>query len=101
MWNTPTVDPKRHAVYFGTGDATTAPSPPTTDAVMAAGGTPAPEPAAQGGGFPVGAAVAAGSVLLAVTLGLRIARPGSKDQSGRTRGTGRIARPGTRPATAQ
>jgi polyvinyl alcohol dehydrogenase (cytochrome) len=35
VWNTPTVDPKRHAVYFGTGDATTAPSPPTTDAVMA------------------------------------------------------------------
>jgi len=35
IWNTPTVDARRHAVYFGTGDATTAPSPPTTDAVMA------------------------------------------------------------------
>jgi polyvinyl alcohol dehydrogenase (cytochrome) len=35
VWNTPTVDPLRHAVYFGTGDATTAPSPPTTDAVVA------------------------------------------------------------------
>jgi polyvinyl alcohol dehydrogenase (cytochrome) len=35
VWNTPTVDPLRHAVIFGTGDATTAPSPPTTDAVMA------------------------------------------------------------------
>ncbi len=35
VWNTPSVDPLRHAVVFGTGDATTAPSPPTTDAVMA------------------------------------------------------------------
>lgn len=35
VWNTPTLDPVRHAIYFGTGDATTAPSPPTTDAVMA------------------------------------------------------------------
>jgi len=35
VWNSPTVDPVRHAVYFGTGDATTAPSPKTTDGVMA------------------------------------------------------------------
>jgi polyvinyl alcohol dehydrogenase (cytochrome) len=35
VWNTPTVDPVRHAVYFGTGDATTAPSPKTTDGFMA------------------------------------------------------------------
>jgi polyvinyl alcohol dehydrogenase (cytochrome) len=35
VWNTPAVDPKRHAIYFGTGDATTSPTPKTTDAVMA------------------------------------------------------------------
>jgi polyvinyl alcohol dehydrogenase (cytochrome) len=35
VWNAPTVDPVRHAVYFGTGDATTAPSPKTTDGFMA------------------------------------------------------------------
>jgi polyvinyl alcohol dehydrogenase (cytochrome) len=35
VWNTPTVDPVRQAVYFGTGDATTYPSPKTTDAIMA------------------------------------------------------------------
>ena len=35
VWNAPTVDPVRGAVYFGTGDATTAPSPKTTDAIMA------------------------------------------------------------------
>jgi len=35
VWNAPTVDPVRNAVYFGTGDATTAPSPKTTDAIMA------------------------------------------------------------------
>jgi polyvinyl alcohol dehydrogenase (cytochrome) len=35
VWNSPTVDPVRNAVYFGTGDAMTAPSPPTTDAIMA------------------------------------------------------------------
>jgi polyvinyl alcohol dehydrogenase (cytochrome) len=35
VWNTPTIDPVRNAVYFGTGDATTAPSPKTTDAIMA------------------------------------------------------------------
>ena len=35
VWNSPTVDPVRHAVYFGTGDASTEPAPETTDAVMA------------------------------------------------------------------
>ncbi|MBZ5578777.1 MAG: PQQ-binding-like beta-propeller repeat protein [Acidobacteriia bacterium] len=35
VWNSPTVDVKRHAVYFGTGDAETEPAAPTTDAVMA------------------------------------------------------------------
>lgn len=35
VWNTPTIDPKRHAVYFGTGDATTYPAASTSDAVMA------------------------------------------------------------------
>ena len=35
VWNSPTVDPVRNAVYFGTGDATTAPSPKTTDGIMA------------------------------------------------------------------
>ena len=35
VWNTPTVDPVRNAVYFGTGDATTAPPAVTTDAIMA------------------------------------------------------------------
>ena len=35
VWNSPTIDPARQAVYFGTGDATTAPSPKTTDGIMA------------------------------------------------------------------
>lgn len=35
VWNTPTVDVKRHALYFGTGDSETEPAPDTTDAVMA------------------------------------------------------------------
>ncbi len=35
VWNTPTVDPKRHAIYFGTGDASTEPAAKTTDAIMA------------------------------------------------------------------
>ncbi|HET9219506.1 MAG TPA: PQQ-binding-like beta-propeller repeat protein [Terriglobia bacterium] len=35
VWNTPTIDPVRNAVYFGTGDATTAPAPKTTDGIMA------------------------------------------------------------------
>src|SRR3954468_15355371 len=35
VWNSPTIDPVRRAVYFGTGDATTAPPAKTTDAIMA------------------------------------------------------------------
>ncbi len=35
VWNTPTIDPKRHALYIGTGDAYASPAPNTTDAVMA------------------------------------------------------------------
>jgi polyvinyl alcohol dehydrogenase (cytochrome) len=35
VWNTPTIDPKRHALYVGTGDAYTTPAPKTTDSVMA------------------------------------------------------------------
>jgi polyvinyl alcohol dehydrogenase (cytochrome) len=35
VWNSPTVDPVRRAVYFGTGDGETEPAAPTTDAVMA------------------------------------------------------------------
>lgn len=35
VWNTPTVDRLRQAAYFGTGDASAGPAPPTTDAVMA------------------------------------------------------------------
>lgn len=35
VWNTPTVDMKRKAVFFGTGNAYTAPAPETTDAVVA------------------------------------------------------------------
>jgi polyvinyl alcohol dehydrogenase (cytochrome) len=35
VWNSPTVDPVRHAIYFGTGDASTYPAPATTDSVMA------------------------------------------------------------------
>jgi polyvinyl alcohol dehydrogenase (cytochrome) len=35
VWNSPTVDPVRRAVYFGTGDATTAPPARTTDGIMA------------------------------------------------------------------
>ena len=35
VWNSPTVDPVRHAVYFGTGDATTYPAIDTSDSVMA------------------------------------------------------------------
>ena len=35
VWNSPTIDPVRQAVYFGTGDATTGPAPKTTDGVMA------------------------------------------------------------------
>ncbi len=35
VWNSPTVDPVRNAVYFGTGDGETEPAPKTTDAIMA------------------------------------------------------------------
>jgi polyvinyl alcohol dehydrogenase (cytochrome) len=35
VWNTPTVDAKRGAVYFGTGDASTYPAPSRADSVMA------------------------------------------------------------------
>ena len=35
VWNSPTVDPRRGAIYFGTGDAETDPAPSTTDAVLA------------------------------------------------------------------
>jgi polyvinyl alcohol dehydrogenase (cytochrome) len=35
VWNTPTVDPVRQAVYVGTGDATTYPAAATSDAIMA------------------------------------------------------------------
>jgi polyvinyl alcohol dehydrogenase (cytochrome) len=35
VWNSPTIDPAKNAVYFGTGDATTAPAPKTTDGIMA------------------------------------------------------------------
>jgi polyvinyl alcohol dehydrogenase (cytochrome) len=35
VWNSPTLDVKRRAVYFGTGDGQTEPAPDTTDAVMA------------------------------------------------------------------
>jgi polyvinyl alcohol dehydrogenase (cytochrome) len=35
IWNTPTLDPKRHALYVGTGDASTYPAPSTSDAILA------------------------------------------------------------------
>jgi polyvinyl alcohol dehydrogenase (cytochrome) len=35
VWNTPAVDPQRHAIYFGTGDGTTYPAVDTVDALMA------------------------------------------------------------------
>jgi polyvinyl alcohol dehydrogenase (cytochrome) len=35
VWNTPTIDQWRRAIYFGTGDATTFPAAKTSDAVMA------------------------------------------------------------------
>jgi polyvinyl alcohol dehydrogenase (cytochrome) len=34
VWNSPAVDPSLNAIYFGTGDATTAPAPLTTDAIL-------------------------------------------------------------------
>jgi polyvinyl alcohol dehydrogenase (cytochrome) len=35
VWNSPTIDVKRHALYIGTGDAYTSPAAPTTDSIMA------------------------------------------------------------------
>jgi len=35
VWNSPTIDAKRRALYIGTGDAYTEPAPKTTDAIMA------------------------------------------------------------------
>jgi polyvinyl alcohol dehydrogenase (cytochrome) len=35
VWNTPTIDPRRQRIYFGTGDATTYPAARTSDSVMA------------------------------------------------------------------
>ncbi|MGD0907783.1 MAG: PQQ-binding-like beta-propeller repeat protein [Candidatus Acidiferrales bacterium] len=35
VWNAPTIDPKNHAIYIGTGDAYLPPAAKTTDAVMA------------------------------------------------------------------
>src|SRR5260370_13185976 len=35
VWNSPTIDPVRNAIYLGKGDATTAPAPKTTDGIMA------------------------------------------------------------------
>jgi polyvinyl alcohol dehydrogenase (cytochrome) len=35
VWNSPTIDPKRHAIYVGTGDAYTEPAPKGTDAILA------------------------------------------------------------------
>jgi polyvinyl alcohol dehydrogenase (cytochrome) len=35
VWNSPTIDSQRHALYVGTGDAYTSPAPNTTDSIMA------------------------------------------------------------------
>jgi polyvinyl alcohol dehydrogenase (cytochrome) len=35
VWNSPTLDLKRHAIYFGTGDAQSNPVPLTTDGILA------------------------------------------------------------------
>jgi polyvinyl alcohol dehydrogenase (cytochrome) len=35
VWSSPTIDPKRHVLYAGTGDAYTEPAPPNTDAIVA------------------------------------------------------------------
>lgn len=35
VWNSPTIDPKRKALYIGTGDAYTLPAAKTTDSIMA------------------------------------------------------------------
>lgn len=35
VWNSPTIDPVRHAVYFGTGDTQTEPDQPLGDSIVA------------------------------------------------------------------
>jgi polyvinyl alcohol dehydrogenase (cytochrome) len=35
VWNSPTIDPRRRALYVGTGNAYSAPAAPTTDAIVA------------------------------------------------------------------
>jgi polyvinyl alcohol dehydrogenase (cytochrome) len=35
IWNTPSIDEKRGLLYVGTGEATSAPAAPTTDAILA------------------------------------------------------------------
>ena len=35
VWNSPTVDAKRRAIYFGTGDSATEPAPDSSDSIMA------------------------------------------------------------------
>jgi len=35
IWNSPTIDPKRHAIYVGTGDAYTEPAPKGSDSILA------------------------------------------------------------------
>jgi len=35
VWNSPTIDPKRRALYFGTGNGFTLPAVKTTDAILA------------------------------------------------------------------
>ncbi len=35
VWNSPTIDAKRKAIYFGTGDSATEPAPDTSDSVLA------------------------------------------------------------------
>ncbi len=35
VWNSPTIDPKAHALYVGTGDAFTEPAAKNSDAVVA------------------------------------------------------------------
>ncbi len=35
IWNTPTIDTQHHALYVGTGDASTYPAPASSDAILA------------------------------------------------------------------
>jgi polyvinyl alcohol dehydrogenase (cytochrome) len=35
IWNTPSVDARRHAIYVGTGDGSTYPAPATSDSILA------------------------------------------------------------------